>query len=122
MKLQATHCNKCKKDYLVSIDGKDIRKSKTSGGENYFAIGGDEITKAEKLINKEIPCKHCGNMCKVDTVKMVSRAQREGKKEDLSLGNPLMTQSSAEAGNKQRRTIVRADTQPPLGKIKNDGR
>ncbi len=66
--LYFTHCKKCKKDYLVGIDGRDITKSKTSGGEMHLAIGNDEIDKAPKL-PLYTDCKNCGETCKIDEVK-----------------------------------------------------
>ncbi len=66
MTLQFTTCEKCKTTYLVGINGKDIRKSETSGGKNHLAIGNDQLEKAEKLPD-EIPCKKCGTICKVET-------------------------------------------------------
>ena len=67
--LQFTHCQRCGADYLVGINGKDIRDAKTSGGKfqeiPFMAIGNEEIEKAAKL-PKEVPCKKCGNLCKVE--------------------------------------------------------
>jgi len=66
--LQFTHCNKCKKDYLVGINGKDITKAETSGGkmcgECFMAISNDEVDNMPKL-PKEVKCKNCGEICKV---------------------------------------------------------
>lgn len=72
MKLHFIHCNKCKADYLVGIDNKNIVQSKTSGGKlgktPYMAIGNDEIEKAPRLEdNDEINCSKCGTCCKVET-------------------------------------------------------
>lgn len=72
MKLQFTHCNKCKKDYLVGIDGKNITKSKTSGGKNHLAIGNDQIDKAPKM-EKFVNCPSCGNKCKVENAKEMKK-------------------------------------------------
>lgn len=63
-KLAFTNCKKCKKIYLIGINGKDITQSQTSGGKTYFAIGNDEIEKAPK-IKKKMPCKNCGEICEV---------------------------------------------------------
>jgi len=69
MDIQIISCKKCKKDYLMGIDGKDIREAKTSGGRTegvpFMAIGNDEIEKSEELNLKEIECKRCGDLCKV---------------------------------------------------------
>lgn len=75
-KLQIIHCKKCNADYLVGIDRKDIRKSKTSGGDfegtPFMAIGKGEIDKAPEIkvsLNKEIACQKCGELCEIEEVK-----------------------------------------------------
>ena len=54
--LNCTHCNKCKKDYLVGINGKDIRAEKFDGGSidkiPFIAFGTDELKDNKKLIKK----------------------------------------------------------------------
>lgn len=66
--LHFTHCKKCKKDYLVGIDGKDITKSKTSGGKMHLAIGNDEIKEAP-IIQIKVPCGNCGELCEIEESK-----------------------------------------------------
>jgi len=62
----------CGKDRLVGINGKDIRKSKTSGGSvdgvPFMAIGNEEIDDKPQLPT-EIPCDKCGTLTKVITLK-----------------------------------------------------
>ena len=72
MKLQFIHCKKCKKEYLVGINEKDLTKSKTSGGKNHLAIGNDQIDKAPK-IEKFVNCKNCGNKCRVENAEEVKK-------------------------------------------------
>ena len=67
-KLHFTHCKKCKSDYLVGVDEKDISVSQMSGGEMFLTISNDEIEKAP-IIKDKIPCKNCGNICKVEEAK-----------------------------------------------------
>lgn len=66
--LQITDCKKCGKQYVVGINGKDIRNSETSGGKAgdipFMAIGNDELEKA-KYLSELIDCKNCGNICEV---------------------------------------------------------
>lgn len=70
--LQMIKCEKCKTEILVGIDGKDIRKTKTSGGKTiiegqkvpFMAIGNEELDKAPKLPD-EVSCPTCGTVCKV---------------------------------------------------------
>ncbi len=78
MELQFTHCKKCGKDYLVGMDKKDIRNSKTSGGVNHLAIGNDEIEKAP-YVPMKVPCKNCGELCDVDTAKSEEGSQTSDK-------------------------------------------
>jgi len=65
----------CGSERVVGIDGKDIRKAATSGGEfdgvPFMAIGNDEIEKAPDLPEK-VKCHVCGEL--VD-VKMSKKAE-----------------------------------------------
>ena len=83
--MQFTDCENCRKMYLVGVDGKDIRDSKTSGGKignvPYMAIGNEEIEKAKKIPDK-VPCKNCGNMCIVFTAKLEREKLPDEKIED----------------------------------------
>lgn len=68
--LQFITCVKCKESYLVGMDGKDIRKAQTSGGEMddgtpYMAIGNEDIP--DKKIPRTAPCPKCGASCEVTT-------------------------------------------------------
>jgi len=77
MELQFTHCEKCNKDYLVGIDKKYIKNSTTSGGKNHLAIGDDEIEKAP-YVPMKVPCKNCGELCNIDTIKPESKKKMLG--------------------------------------------
>jgi len=77
VKLQITNCKNCGKDYLVGIDGKDIRQSETSGGEYdripFMAIGNEEMEEAPILANDKIPCKNCGILCELKNFGHIER-------------------------------------------------
>jgi len=62
--LQFTSCKKCGTSFLVGVNGKDVRDAKASSG--FLAIGNEELKKSTHLPDK-VPCKKCGNMCKVET-------------------------------------------------------
>lgn len=68
VELQIIDCKECKTQYLVGIDGKDIRDANTSGDKFHFSIGDDEIEKSLNLITEKVPCKNCGTMCKIITI------------------------------------------------------
>lgn len=76
------HCNKCKKDYLVGIDGKELLNAKTSGGKvsktPFMAIGNDELDRMPK-IGSESNCRACGTCCKVKCVKESSHEKEKSK-------------------------------------------
>ena len=71
-KLNIIQCEVCKNSRLVGINGKDIRKSRKSGGKvddiPYIGISNEEIEKAPAL-PKEISCPVCSAICKVKEVK-----------------------------------------------------
>ena len=71
-KLAFIHCNKCKKDYLVGIDNKELLNAKPSGGKvgktPFMAIGNDELNRLP-LLGEETNCRNCGTCCKVSFVK-----------------------------------------------------
>ena len=65
-KLQFTSCKNCDTDYLVGIDGKDIRNIEMATGVPLLSvIGNEEKDKATQLPDS-VPCKKCGNICKVE--------------------------------------------------------
>ncbi len=71
--LNCTHCTKCKKDYLVGINGKDIRKERFDGGSidkiPYICFGFEKMKDSKPLPKKKIPCKNCGTLCKIEEAK-----------------------------------------------------
>ncbi len=71
IKFHITNCKKCGKQYIVGINGKDIRTSETSGGKigdiPFMAIGNDEIEKAKPL-PVLVDCKNCGNICRISVI------------------------------------------------------
>lgn len=70
MNLQVITCKKCKNDYLVGIDGKDITKKGSFGKHeeiDFFSIGNDEIDESKK-IKKTINCPECKTRCNIVTI------------------------------------------------------
>jgi hypothetical protein len=61
----------CGKDWLVGIDGKDIRSSKIGSGNAgdvpFISIGNDEIEHAPR-IKSSLPCKICGQPVELKVV------------------------------------------------------
>ena len=76
--LHFIHCNRCKKDYLVGVDNKELIRAKTSGGKlgntPFMAIGNDELDRMPK-IGRETNCRICGTCCQVK----ISREQSKSK-------------------------------------------
>lgn len=61
-------CPKCKKDYWVGMNDKDLRGAQKSSGKldsiPWIAVGNDEIEAAPKAA-KSVKCHICGTLCQV---------------------------------------------------------
>jgi len=61
-------CPKCKKDYWVGMNGKDLRGAKKTGGKSdgipWIALGNDQIEAAPKAA-RYVACHICGTRCQV---------------------------------------------------------
>lgn len=66
--IQLIKCKKCKCDYLVGADWKDLRNTEFSSGEfnetPYLSFGNNDINDSPKL-NKIVKCHICGELCEV---------------------------------------------------------
>jgi hypothetical protein len=70
MKLSITSCPVCQSDFLVGIDGRDIRKTPHSGNKEddsvpFIAFGQEDLDSSPLLPKGQLPCKACGKPCDV---------------------------------------------------------
>lgn len=75
--LHITKCKKCKAEFLVGVDGKDIKNAETGGDSRnvpFLSIGQGELDNAPELnIKNEYPCPTCKNPCKIITIKNMGK-------------------------------------------------